>query len=67
MESVKLQSVAELVGGAAAAVHHGQIRPIHGPVPDEVGFSDGQGEQNVKLRFGERASSWHWRSVPIRV
>ena len=58
-EGAKLQGVAELVGGAAAPVHRGQVRPVQGPVPDEVGFGDRQGEQGIQLRFGERASSRH--------
>ena len=53
MESAKLQSVAELVGGAAAAVHRRQIHPVQGPVPDEVGLGDRQGEQGVSLHPGE--------------
>ena len=58
-EGAKLQGVAELVGGTTATVHRGQVRPVQGPVPDEVGLGGGQGKQGVQLRFGERASSRH--------
>ena len=58
-ERAKLQGIAELVRGAAAPVHGGQVCSVQGPVPDEVGLDDRQGEQVFQLRFGERASSRH--------
>ncbi len=39
-ESAELEGVAELVGGAAAAIHRGQVSPVQGPVPDEIGLRD---------------------------
>lgn len=58
-ERAELKGVAELVGGAAAPAHNGQVRLVQGPVPDEIGLRDRQGEQGLELRSGERASSRH--------
>ncbi len=40
-EGAKLQGVTELVGGTAAPVHCGQVRPVQDPMQDEVGLGDG--------------------------
>jgi hypothetical protein len=64
-QGAKLQREAELVVPAPAAVHRGEVGPVQGPVPHQVGFRGGQGEQALQLRLGERAASRHGRMSQI--
>lgn len=58
-QRAQLQRETEPVVGAAAGADEGEILVPERPIPDEGGLVSRQGEQRLKLRLGEGATSRH--------
>jgi hypothetical protein len=62
-----LQRETELVRIAAPALYGGEIGGTQDPVPDQLRFGDGQGEQLLDLLTGDGAASRHGQLSRIKL